>query len=55
VSIPDEAIEAAKEAMYQAEIAGPRAGASLDALARAALEAAAPHLANTAAAISGTT
>jgi hypothetical protein len=39
-----EAVEAAKDAMHQAEIAGPRAGASLDTLARAALLAAAPYL-----------
>jgi hypothetical protein len=39
-----EAIEAAKDAMYQAEIAGPRVGASLDTLARAALSVAAPYL-----------
>jgi hypothetical protein len=39
-----QAIAAAKDAMYQAEIAGPRAGASLDTLARAALSAAAPYL-----------
>jgi hypothetical protein len=39
-----EAIEVAKDAMHQAEIAGPRAGASLDTLARAALSAAAPYM-----------
>jgi hypothetical protein len=39
-----QAIEVAKDAMHQAEIAGPRAGASLDTLARAALSAAAPYL-----------
>jgi hypothetical protein len=39
-----ESIEVAKDAMHQAEIAGPRAGASLDTLARAALSAAAPYM-----------
>ena len=43
--IPDEAVEAAAKAIFKAEISGPRAGAPLDALARAALEAAAPFIA----------
>lgn len=42
--IPEEAVEAAKAAMFREETTGPRAGASLDQLAQAALTAAAPFL-----------